>query len=66
MYGDRKIGVRRIVRVTRSSRESGTKLLLSISHRLGKENVERDFDGDEKQLREFVDEEIRLYLGHFA
>ena len=66
MYGDKHAGVRRIVRVIRSSRESETKLLLSISNHLGMENVERHFDGGEDELRRLVSEEIRLYLDHFG
>jgi len=64
-YERKSIG-RRIIRATRSSLESGTKLLLSISNRLGKENVLIDFDGNEEQLRHLVEHEIKFYFDYFA
>jgi len=41
-------------------------LLLSISNRLGRENVLIDFDGNEEQLRHLVGHEIKLYFDYFA
>jgi len=58
--------VRRILRATRRSTESGTKLLLSISSKLGKEGALLEFDdGNEERLKQFVTKEIRLYEQHF-
>jgi hypothetical protein len=57
----------RIIRATQSSASAATKLLLSISNRLRKDNVLLpEFTGDEERLRKLVTEEIRLYVEHFA
>jgi len=41
-----------------------TKIKLSISSRLGPEQ-QFVFKGDEKQLRQYIDQELRLYKKHF-
>jgi len=55
----------RIVQAVRSSFGSSTQITLSVSTRLGAERT-FVFRGDEKALRQYVDEELRLYKKHFA
>jgi len=42
-----------------------TKIKLSVSSRLGPEQ-QFVFTGDEKALRKYIDQELRLYQKHFA
>jgi hypothetical protein len=66
-YPGRRTGVRRIIRATRRGQEGGSHLLLSVSDQLGREGTLLDFDnGTEEQLRELVEEQLRLFHDHFA
>jgi predicted HNH restriction endonuclease len=50
----------RILRATRSNTKTTTKVKLAVSSRLDAERV-LDFGGGEQELRDLVDEELRLY-----
>jgi hypothetical protein len=64
-YNERRPGVR-IVRATRASAAAGTKLLLSISNRLGRGAVLVNMDRNAEELRKLVAGEVSLYLEHFG
>jgi hypothetical protein len=54
------VNASRILRATRSSNYASTKLKLAVSSLLSGERI-LDFGGGEEQLRELVNEELRLY-----
>lgn len=60
----------RIIRVSRDSAASPTKLKLAVTDRLADirtmQRVELDFDGNTKDLLTYVDREIELYMFRIA
>ena len=56
----------RIIRATRTSANSVTRLKLAISARRGAKGAEFAFAGDERALRKYVDQELQLFEEYFA